>query len=169
MEWLDVAALSVIVAVLVPVIGGLMKWSKWVGEHNNQHIVIGENMAEIKADLKHLLWRKADVILRGSPLRLSELGVQVSEYIGAKDIAASVSEKVANSLNSDNPYDVQERCLEFFKSREFDISEVEDIFKKCSFEHGIKLEQVMMVCAIELRDILLRNNEQDAKQTATTG
>lgn len=29
-------------------------------------------------------------------------------------------------------------------------------FKQCAFDHGIKLEQVLDVCAVELRDRLLR-------------
>ena len=40
--------------------------------------------------------------------------------------------------------------------RAFELStEQEQSFKECAYEHGISLEQVQDVCAVELRDQLL--------------
>lgn len=52
-------------------------------------------------------------------------------------------------------YEVQEFCTNYMQRVYKPPAEQDQSFKKCPYEHGIKLEQVLDVCAVELRDRLL--------------
>ena len=119
---------------------------------------IKADIRELRADIKALLGRKSAVANADSPLHLNELGKKVSLSVNAKEIAAQEAPKVRELLPSHNPYDIQTFCQEHFeRGGTFKpTAEQLDAFKRCAFDHGIRLEQVGEVCAYELRDELRR-------------
>lgn len=150
----------------------------WWREHTLKHTATDKNftgidkvLAEIKSEIKAFkeefrtfmgakpqVAMAAQVAMTDSPMRLNELGEKVSLCVDAKGIAKQVAPNVQELLSSHNPYDVQDRCKRYFtEDGDFQPSADQlDTFKQCAYEHGIKLEQVRYVCAIELRDELLR-------------
>ena len=147
------------------VVTAFWKFARWWFNHSHEHTRISEMFEEIKADIrelradiKALLGRKSAVANADSPLHLNELGKKVSLSVNAKEIAAQEAPKVRELLPSHNPYDIQTFCQEHFeRGGAFKpTAEQLDAFKRCAFDHGIRLEQVGEVCAYELRDELRR-------------
>lgn len=158
------------------VVATFWKFARWWFNHSHQHTRIDELFEEIKADIssfkdevkadirelradiKALLGRKSAVANADTPLHLNELGKKVSLSVNAKEIAAQEAHKVRELLPSHNPYDIQTFCQEHFeRGGTFKpTAEQLDAFKRCAFDHGIRLEQVGEVCAYELRDELRR-------------
>ena len=152
------------------------KYAKWWFNHSQQHTRMDELFEEIKADIssfkdevkadirelradiKAILGREPSITDADSPLHLNELGKKVSLSVNAKEIAAQEAPKVRALLPSHNPYDIQTFCREHFgRGGAFKpTAEQLDGFKRCAFDHGIRLEQVGEVCAFELRDELRR-------------
>lgn len=164
-EWLQDPRLLWMIGLTLLGLGVAGAGVRWWFKHSHKHMRIDELFAEIKADIKELkvdikalLRREPAIVDAGSPLHLNELGKKVSLCVNAKGIAIREAPNVKNSLSSRNPYDIQAHCRQHFaKGGEFKSSAAQlDTFKRCAFDHGIKLEQVRYVCAIELRDELRR-------------
>ena len=126
-----------------------------IGELRNE---VKDDIKELRIDIKTLLGREPAIADAGSPLHLNELGKKVSSYVGAKGIAEQEAPHVIKVLPSRNPYDIQVFCKQYFaEGGTFKPTNDQlDTFKRCAFDHGIKLEQVRYVCALELRDELQR-------------
>ena len=180
--WMWWASFCVVLATIA------WKASAWWKEHTMKHARIDEVLAEIKDDLKslkddfkalkddfkalkddfkslkddfrRLIGSRPQVALSDSPMRLSELGEKVSLCVDAKVLAEDLAPRIVGGLTSINPYDIQSFCKSYFKEEHKLSDEQEDTFKQCAYDHGIKLEQVQFVCAIELRDELLRLIEE---------
>ena len=122
------------------------------------------DIKELGADVKALVGRLSAVANADSPLHLNALGKEVSSYINAKDIAKQEAPKVVARLPSRNPYDIQTYCMRHFSDDGAfkPTAEQLDTFKRCAYDHGIKLELVQEVCAYELRDELHRLIDNEA-------
>lgn len=122
------------------------------------------DIKELGADVKALVGRLSAVANADSPLHLNALGKEVSSYIDAKDIAKQEAPKVVALLPSRNPYDIQTYCMQHFSDDGAfkPTAEQLDTFKRCAYDHGIKLELVQEVCAYELRDELQRLIDNEA-------
>ena len=122
------------------------------------------DIKELGADVKALVGRLSAVANADSPLHLNALGKEVSSYINAKDIAKQEAPKVVALLPSRNPYDIQTYCMRHFSDDGAfkPTAEQLDTFKRCAYDHGIKLELVQEVCAYELRDELHRIIDDEA-------
>lgn len=122
------------------------------------------DIKELGADVKALVGRLSAVANADSPLHLNALGKEVSSYINAKDIAKQEAPKVVARLPSRNPYDIQTYCMRHFSDGGAfkPTAEQLDTFKRCAYDHGIKLELVQEVCAYELRDELHRIIDDEA-------
>ena len=122
------------------------------------------DIKELGADVKALVGRLSAVANADSPLHLNALGKEVSSYINAKDIAKQEAPKVVARLPSRNPYDIQTYCMRHFSDDGAfkPTAEQLDTFKRCAYDHGIKLELVQEVCAYELRDELHRIIDNEA-------
>ena len=122
------------------------------------------DIKELGADVKALVGRLSAVANADSPLHLNALGKEVSSYINAKDIAKQEAPKVVARLPSRNPYDIQTYCMRHFSDDGAfkPTAEQLDTFKRCAYDHGIKLELVQEVCAYELRDELQRIIDDEA-------
>lgn len=159
------------ITLITALVTAVWKLSAWWKEHAIEHTRITKMLTKIEAAVTAietavatLLGREPAIAVAGSPLRLNELGLEVSSCVNGKKLAEDLAPEVRKRLPSDNPYDVQVFCQEYFETQH----EATDTFKRCAYDHGIKLKQVQYVCAIELRDELLRIIEAEPAQLGGT-
>ena len=158
MSWLRTAA-----AVAVPILALVIWMARWFGKHNEWMKGIDDfkkqttnALEEIRNDIKRLLESQPRSVLAAtSPLRLTDLGREVSECVRAAAWAAEKAVQLADKVKGKSAYEIQEFCINYMRA-EYQPPDVQDqLFKKCAYDHGIKLKQVLDVCAVELRDRLL--------------
>ena len=92
-----------------------------------------------------------------SPIRLSELGEQISKNVGAKAWAAEVAQELVDQTKGMNPFEVQTLSFEHAKSFE-PGDELLAKMQQSAYESGLDLEGVERVLGVELRDHLLQLN-----------
>ena len=164
-----------IVAIAVPTIILLIWMSKWFGKHNEWAKGMDEfkretkaTLVEIRDDIKKVLTALPPSVIRGaSPMRLTDLGKKVSEYVEAAAWAEQSAPQLAGKVNGMNAYDIQEFCIAYMRNEHRPTTAQNDLFKKCAFDHGIKLDQVLAVCAVELRDRSLHiTRSEDTDRTS---
>ena len=154
--------LRIIVVVAVPTVVGMIwlaRWSGkldgWVKEIDGFKADTKDALNRIHDDIKKILASQPRNVLAGtSPVRLTDLGKEVSKSVTAAVWAEKEASKLAGDLQGKTAYEVQEYCFGYMKECEL-APDDDRAAKECAFEHGIKLEQVLDVFAIELRDRLL--------------
>lgn len=124
---------------------------------------IDVTLGNIDGDLKALMRGASSLTVeRGSTLRLTELGRNVSQSVDARALAEQLVVDLLDDVFDLEPYDVQTFCFDYINEK-FELSaEDRDRFKACAFDNGIDLHQVLDVLAIELRDILLDPQMEEA-------
>ena len=164
LDWVEWGRVVLVVGVAVT---GLVIWmSRWFGKQDAWTKGIEKEIAEFKEDTKKALTEIREdikkilrelpqhVIAGTSPLRLTDLGEEVSNCVGASAWTEQLAPGLVESVKGKSAYEVQEFCIDYMHACE--LSRAQDqSFKKCAYEHGIKLNQVLDVCAVELRDKLL--------------
>ncbi len=158
MEWIRPIAV-----VAVPTIALVISMAVWVGKHKEWMKGIDEfkqdtkrTLAEIREDIKKLLAAQPPSVLAStSPVRLTDLGEEVSERVGAAACAEQIAARLIDEVRGKSAYEVQEFCINHMRDDYERTSEQDRVFKECAYEHDIKLKQVLDVCAVELRDKLL--------------
>ena len=167
-EWLQDPKLLWMIGLTL--FGAVVAGVRWWFNHSHKHMRLEEGFSavkadikEMKADIKVLLRRHPEIADAGSPLHLNELGKKVSSYVNARGLAEQEAPNVMARLPNRNPYDIQAFCRRHFAEHgEFKPSADQlDTFKRCAYDHGIQLEQVRHVCALELRDELQRLIESE--------
>ena len=131
--------------------------AKWTGQVDADRENFKEFMKEIRRKLdeifKYILG--TEVALPSSPIQLTDLGKKISEAIQAKEWAAELAEQFAGEVEGKDAYEIQElaraKCNCDMEMSEFRAS----LCRKTAFQHGLKLDQVVSVLGLELRDILL--------------
>ena len=161
---MDMDWIRPIIVVTIPTIGLVVWLARWFGKHSEW--VKGmeefkqdtkETLAEIREDIKKLLAAQPRSVIAGaSPMQLTDLGKEVSECVGAAAWAEQLAPQLIDDVKANNAYEVQEFCVGFMREDYEPTAEQDQSFKQCAYDHGIKLEQVLDVCAVELRDRLLR-------------
>ena len=153
-----------IAVVIIPTIGLVIWMSRWFGKHGEWMKAMDEfkrdtkaALVEIRDDIKKVLAALPPNVLGGaSPVGLTDLGKKVSECVEAAAWAEQKAPELIDAVTGKSAYDVQEFCIQYMRTEYKSATAQDESFKKCAFEHGIKLDQVLDVCAIELRDRLLR-------------
>ena len=107
-------------------------------------------------DIKEILARlDPKVSTNLSPTRLTEFGKRVSVCVDAKGITEQLAKKVQEEVKGKTNYQIQTYCEEYIQDKFEPSDETDLLFEKCAFENGIKIQQINIVLAIELRDRLL--------------
>ena len=98
-------------------------------------------------------------IQSSSPLKLTDYGTTISEKVGADQIADHYAQQLLGSVESLNPYQVQEYCFKYCE-----INLMSDLKDECkqsyeniysvAYEDGIELNKITRVIAIKLRDAI---------------
>ena len=150
--------ISVIAAFLLVLIFAVFRIGKWCGEVNSDRKIFKEFMEEIRRDIKDILNRLSPPpTTTESPIRLSELGEQISKNVGAKAWAAEVAQELVDQTKGMNPFEVQTLSFEHAKSFE-PGDELLAKMQQSAYESGLDLEGVERVLGVELRDHLLQLN-----------
>ena len=153
-----------ITIVLIATMGAAIWMIKWFAKHDEWRRGMDEfkldtkkALIEIRDDIKKILAAMPrNVLVANSPARLSDLGKEVSEFIGAAAWAEQRASDFVDSMKDESAYEVQEFCMNYMRNEYAPTADEDQSFKECADEHDIKLEQVLDVCALELRDRLLR-------------
>ena len=152
-----------ITIVVVSAIGLAIWMIRWFAKHDEWRKGMDEfkrdtksALVEIRDDIKKILAAMPKNVLAGtSPVRLTDLGKEVSESIGAAAWAEQVATQLGDRVKGKSAYEVQEFCMQYMRAEYEPTTERDQSFKQCAYDHGIKLKQVLDVCAVELRDRLL--------------
>lgn len=145
---------------------------RWVGRINQKVDDVNENlnttnttlnsfMKEVRNDIKTILGRLPPPTLgHNSPLRLTDLGREVSRELEATAWAQHLVVALQGELSGKPDYEVHEFCFDYVRDYQ-PAPEMDSQIKACAYEHGIDREAVLNVLAIELRDALLVKLESD--------
>ena len=147
----------------------LKGFGEWKGKVDSDRSIFRKFMQtirkEIRKDIKNLTKRIDDVLLQlpklvtvgQSPLRLTDLGKDISGELNAKELAKQLAPKIIEKLGTGSQaFTIQDMCFEYI-NEEFEPSDdVATQISKSAYEHGLKRKQVREVLAVELRDRVLK-------------
>lgn len=134
---------------------------------------IDSDVRELKDDVKDVRERFAalegktsGLYQANSPISLTKDGDRTLEESGLKEYIDQNKQVLIDACDAGadmrTPYDVQECVFEFFDSHELP-QEMEDRLKTYAYNHGLKLDVLLRVGAIYLRDIALVQKGFDPK------
>ena len=128
----------------------------WIGKVNADRKNFKIFMAEVSNDIKEILTRLGpNLTTKSSPTRLTEFGKTVAECVDAKGITEQLANKIQEEVKGKTNYQIQNYCEEYIRD-EFEPSDETVLrFEECAFENGLKIQQINIVLALELRDRLL--------------
>ena len=89
-----------------------------------------------------------------SPLALNDLGRAITQEIQGAKWASRVAPTLASWLKGKDAYQIQEHCFEFAEHFTYTDDELRTI-RQSAYDHGLPIEQIHRVFAIDLRDKLL--------------
>ena len=96
-----------------------------------------------------------------SALKLSVLGQKVSDEIDALKIASELESNMDEDVSDFSPYDIQKFSFEYVHSN-YDPDElILDRLKQCAYDNGIDLRELFDVIALELRDLLINQPDEE--------
>lgn len=115
-----------------------------------------EQVRDIASFIK---WKYPDfeLISFQSPIGLTSQGQSLAQKSNAESLAAKYAKQI--DIPSDaNPYDVQTICLEFAESKLLSLlqHDEKDHIKTVAYENGYKVEHILTLIGIILRDRLIR-------------
>ena len=151
-----------LVGAAIAALSGFVWLILWIGKMIEHRSTVVTFMEEARADLKRIfgILSESSTVGRGSPLRLTELGLKVSEEIEATAWAQRVGANLSARVEGKSPGEIQEFCFSYLlenppaRGGSMDRSVTESAYR-----HGIDRQLVLDVLVIELRDVLLGNSE----------
>ena len=159
-EWLRHPA--TIVIGIGALTSAVVKISLWAGSVNADLQSLKDSVGEIRKTVEKILSQLSPraTVTSASPLRLTDLGREILDRLDGKTWAMGMAPGLLDRVRGMDPYRVQEFCRAYVQdgTNEGWVPDEEMSAKLgyCAFEHGLKIEQVLDVLAIELRDVLLR-------------
>ena len=164
-----VAAISAVVTALILV-------GKWIGkregfEQNANQIFanIVKTLDEVRADIKKIFREMPrKVSAQESPLRLTDFGKSISDSLEAQQWAKGTAEQVKQEVDGFTAYAIQEWAYRFVKQEDRlpSTDMPQEKMEITAFNHGVGLQQVHEVLALELRDELLNLHGLEAPEDA---
>ena len=151
----------IIILIILSIGTAVFYIGRWVGKVNSDSKSFNGFMEEVKDDIKVIRENITEIFNRlspleatgSSPLTLTELGENISEYVDAKKIANQLIEEFdVEKLEGDSFYTVQEYCKDYILNKFKPSPEQDRKILDCAYEHGVRRNQVENVIAIELRD-----------------
>ena len=148
--WWVVAGLSFTVLVL------FFKGSKWFGATNTRLDKLDECIKVIGEDIKKILLRLPQMTFVGqSPVRLTEFGEKISAEIKAKEWVFKHALNLKTEIYGSREFEVFEKSLAYVVEQMDKDNEFSQAIRETAYQHGVDLEQIWKIYAIELRDYLL--------------
>ncbi|MCY4130803.1 MAG: hypothetical protein OXG15_16390 [Gammaproteobacteria bacterium] len=161
---------SQVLALTIPGIGLLItflvicfKAGEWKGGVDRDRQNFNQFMIEISGKIDDIIDRLPSrrLLAEESPLGLTSFGREVGEEIGAKQWSANMVETLKPQVERKSPYEVQDFCFDFVKSKMELTPEQTKQVESSAYKHGVKREKVLEVLVIELRDALIDELELD--------
>ena len=161
--WIGLLSLAAVVFGLVFGLG------QWKGNLDSDRASFKEFMTGLKGDLAQI---RSDInriferlpsprpLASGSPLRLTELGREISARLDAGTIADGLLPQLRERSSGMQPYEIQELCFKHVQEEYGPPEDVEALIRQCAFDDSLKRKEVLDVIAIELRDRLLPRQEE---------
>ena len=148
-----------LISALVASISGVLAIGIWVGRVNSDRAIIKEFIKEVRKEfkeIKEVIYRATGKTVKASsPRTLTDLGKHVSEEFNAKKVVSVLSSTLKNNINEMLPYEIEEYCFKHIRE-EFKPSKEQDmLIKSIAYNNGISYDEVLMVLAIEMRDMML--------------
>ncbi len=161
----NVAVLLAIVGAIVAFAywrGGLDEWRNGLGEWRKD---VNDGFKEVRNEIRALGDRIDNVLLgrqggptsNRSPITLNELGIRISEEVGAKDWVQIVVSNIHVPNEIHTAYGVQQFCFDYVRGAKNYASSpgMSDKMQISAYNYGLTLTDIENVVAIELRDVLL--------------
>ena len=127
----------------------------WIGSVNEHKSAVTKYMGKIDRQLDSLLNRIPVVtVARGSPLRLTELGEEISVALDASSWASQAAEELRDRVDPSDPYETQVFCFDFVHDEFEPADDLRRKINMCAYDQGVKRSKVLDVLAIALRDQL---------------
>ena len=144
----------------IALLGTVWRLGVWMGSVNEFKTGVRPILDEIRNDIKKILnLLPSPVTATESPIKLSDLGRTISGELDADKWAEERVARFKNELKDKSPYEIQEFCFELAKGNtEYDPTLVANM-QTSAYNHGLQVDQVKRVFAVELRDALLKNLE----------
>ncbi len=147
------------VTAAVAVVGGLIKFGMWAGAVNSDRRRYDDLLIYIRDRIDTILDRLPNPLIeRASPLRLTQLGKEISNKAHALAWANRNLEQAKQRTDGKSPYEIQEHCFDEAKPENL-TGEERNAVEAAAFDHGLKVSEILDVFAIELRDLLLTPNQ----------
>lgn len=143
--------------ILVFILGGVAYLIWWMGKMDGFRTSVESNIDTIQTDIKRILGLLTKTPYSpGSPIRLNDLGKEISQELGAAEWAKNEADNLIPRVRGKEPYEIQEYCFEYVTMKGFAASEegMKQV-QNSAYNHGLDVGQVLRVIGIELRDVLL--------------
>ena len=143
-------------------ITAVVKISLWAGGVNADLRSLKDSVAEIRKTVEKILSQLSSrsTVASAGPLRLTELGREISTELDGAAWAREMVPRVSDRVAGMDPYRIRQFCRGYVQdgTNEGWVPDNEMAAKlgACAFEHGLDMEKVLDVPAIELRDELPR-------------
>ena len=125
---------------------------RWLGAANADRASFEDITAEVRCDLKEILMRLPKV---DSTIRLTELGKQVSEAVGAGTLARELAPDLLQRAAGKRPHEIFRLCTDYINDTFEPTREQRDLFHATARERTVSLTEVLQVIVVELWDLLL--------------
>ena len=153
---------TVVAVVTVALITGLIKLARWTGGVDEKFKKLEDFMSEIRTDIKSIFQKfPPPIAAEQSPMRLTKYGEELSEKLHAQAWAVQIAPSLRDQIVGKKPFEIHNFCKEFVQ--DISVATHPGVFEQ-SYENGITDEDMKIVLEIVLRDVLLKekNNETDA-------
>ena len=133
----------------------------WKGEVNRDREAFHNFMDEIREKLEQIFERLPPrrLLDSESPLKLTEFGQEVSNQVKGKAWASEQAQKISDDLSDAGEYEIQERCLSHVWLQYENDDELKNIYRQCAYDNGVKVDQIVEVVSVELRDAVLSSRD----------
>lgn len=146
-------------------LGGILKSFNFFEKNNSKFEsnidTIKNDLSEAKATVNLLYQAHLKTIESHSPINLSEIGKKISSEINAEQIVINHWDEIKSkidSMNVNNPYDVQTISLDLSKGYLQTIltEDEKSKIKNIAFEKGMNLLQIYPILGVIIRDKILQ-------------
>lgn len=138
----------------IAIIGAIWKLAEWKGRTDDSVAAIKDAIREIREDIKKILDRLPDPsVTRGSPLRLTEFGEEISQRLDARPWAESTAPDLLPEIRGMQAFQVDAFC-ETYVTERLD-EEWNTKVAQCAYELSVNRDSVLSVLRVVLRDRLL--------------
>ena len=104
--------------VLIAAIGGLYAFGVWKGKTDSDVNALMDFMKEIRDDIKKIFERlPPSPVGAGIPMRLTELGEEISRELSAKEWANRTAQDLASEVKGMKDFEIHDYCVQFVNEK----------------------------------------------------